>query len=95
MYYYRIELVCYFTNGPATHTHLYVNYSVPFNELLQEALIEHHQLTILPELLEHLTYIVVQSIDLLGATYDSPFIEYKPWHSTISNAPSYGSISLQ
>ena len=95
MYYYRIELVCYFTNGPATHSHLYVNYSVPFNELLEEALIEHHQLTIVPELLEHLASIVVQSIDFLGATHDSPFTKYKPWHSTISNAPSYGGISLQ
>ena len=95
MYYYRIELVCYFTNGPATHSHLYVNYSVPFNELLEEALIEHHQLTIVPELLEHLASIVVQSIDFLGATYDPPFIQYQPWHSTISNAPSYGGIGLQ
>ena len=95
MYYYRIELVCYFTNGPATHSHLYVNYSVPFNELLEEALIEHHQLTIIPELLEHLASIVVQSIDFLGATYDPPFTEYKPRHSITSNAPSYGSISLQ
>ena len=95
MYYYRIELVCYFTNGPATHSHLYVNYSVPFNELLEEALIEHHQLTIVPELLEHLASIVVQSIDFLGATYDPPFTQYQPGHSTISNAPSYGGISLQ
>lgn len=95
MYYYRIELVCYFTNGPATHTHLYVNYSVPFNKLLEEALIEHHQLTILPELLEHLVHIVVQSIDFLGATYDSPLTEHKLGHSIVSNVPSYGGISLQ
>ena len=95
MYYYRIELVCYFTNGPATHSHLYVNYSVPFNELLQEALIEHHQLSIVPELLEHLTHIVVQSIDFLGATYDSPLTEHQPRYSAISNASSYGGISLQ
>ncbi len=95
MYYYRIELVCYFTNGPATHSHLYVNYSVPFNELLEEALIEHHQLSIVPELLEHLASIVVQSIEFLGATYDPPLTEYKFWHSTTSNAPSDGSTSVQ
>lgn len=94
MYYYRIELVCYFTNGPATHTHLYVNYSVPFNKLLEEALIEHHQLTIVPELLEHLVHIVVQSIDFLGAIHDPPLTQYQPWYSDLSNDPSYGGISL-
>lgn len=94
-YYYRLELTCYFTQGPSTHTFLYVDYPTPFNEVLQEALIQHHQLTIVPELLEHLASIVVSSIDFLGATYDSPFTQYQPWHSTISNAPSYGGISLQ
>ncbi len=93
-YCYRLELTCYFTNGPSTHSYLYVDYSTPFNELLQEALIQHHQLTIVPELLEHLVSIVVSSIEFLGATYDPPLTEYKLWHSTTSNVPSYGSTSL-
>ena len=95
MYYYRIELVCYFTNGPATHSHLYVNYSVPFNELLQEALIEHHQLSIVPELLEHLVSIVVSSIEFLGAHYDSPLVEYQPRGIAFNNFTSNYGISVQ
>ena len=95
MYYYRIELVCFFINGPATHSHLYVNYSVPINELLQEALIERHQLTIVPELLEHLAHIVVQSIEFLGAHYDSPLVELQPRGIAFSNFTSNYGISVQ
>lgn len=94
-YYYRLELTSYFTQGPSTHTFLYVDYPTPFNELLQEALIQHHQLTIVPELLEHLVSIVVSSIDFLGATYDPPTTQYQPWNFSLSNDSGYGSISLQ
>ena len=93
-YYYRLGLTCYFTNGPSTHSYLYVDYQSPFNNIYEEALLQHYQLSIVPELLEHLVSIVVSSIEFLGAHYDSPLVEYQPRGITFSNLTSNYGISV-